>query len=387
MFLATMSHEIRTPLNAVIGYSEFLNRPEVTPEEIKEYTAGISHSANALLSLINDILDLSKLEAGKIDMNGRCDLVRLFDEMNSLFHYRAVTKDLRLSHSIRTDFPVLKLSEEHVRQILLNLIGNAVKFTDAGQVEWTAEAHEDGAGTVSLNLMITDTGTGISPEKLKTIFDPFIQDGATRGGKVYSGTGLGLPIVKRLIDACNGTIKMESTVGKGTSIHINIARVPVLPRSEATPEPDPASGGTAALQLPEGFRALIVDDVPINLKILDLHVKGLGVDDIARASSAEEALRLLGERRPDIVLTDMWMPGMSGADLANEIRKNKAYDDIPLVAVTADNDVGATFDASLFAEIVTKPVTAAKLRLTFMHIFPNARKPESPKSKAQSPAT
>ena len=372
MFLATMSHEIRTPLNAVIGYSEFLNRPDVTPEEIKEYTAGISHSANALLSLINDILDLSKLEAGKVDMNGRCDLVKLFDEMDSLFHYRAVTKDLRLAHTIRKDFPVLKLSEEHVRQILLNLVGNAVKFTDAGLVEWSAEAHEDGEGTVSLNIDVTDTGTGISKEKLASIFDPFVQDGATRGGKVYSGTGLGLPIVKRLLDACNGTIRMESELGEGTRVHIHIARVPVLPKEEL-PAPDPASGGTAALKLPEGFRALVVDDVPINLKILDLHVRGLGVADVARAASAPEALKLLAEKKPDVILTDMWMPGMSGADLAAEVRKNKDFDGIPLVAVTADNDVGATFDASLFAEIVTKPVTAAKLRLTMMHLFPNAR--------------
>ncbi len=372
MFLATMSHEIRTPLNAVIGYSEFLNRPDVTPEEIKEYTAGISHSANALLSLINDILDLSKLEAGKVDMNGRCDLVKLFDEMDSLFHYRAVTKDLRLAHTIRKDFPVLKLSEEHVRQILLNLVGNAVKFTDAGLVEWSAEAHEDGEGTVSLNIDVTDTGTGISREKLATIFDPFVQDGATRGGKVYSGTGLGLPIVKRLLDACNGTIRMESELGEGTRVHIHIDRVPVLPKEEL-PAPDPASAGTAALKLPEGFRALVVDDVPINLKILDLHVRGLGVGDVMLADSAGEALKLLAEKKPDIILTDMWMPGMSGADLAAEVRKHKEYDDVPLVAVTADNDVGATFDASLFAEIVTKPVTAAKLRLTMMHLFPNAR--------------
>ena len=372
MFLATMSHEIRTPLNAVIGFSEFLNRPDVTPDEIKEYTAGISHSANALLSLINDILDLSKLEAGKVDMNGRCDLVKLFDEMDSLFHYRAVTKDLRIEHAIRKDFPVLKLSEEHVRQILLNLIGNAVKFTDAGLVEWTAEAHEDGAGTVSLNINVTDTGVGIAREKLKTIFDPFIQDGATRGGKVYSGTGLGLPIVKRLLDACNGTIEMESSPGEGTRVHIHIARVPVLPKNEL-PAPEPASAGTAALKLPENFRAVIVDDVPINLKILDLHVKGLGVKDIARAASAEEALKAIAEKRPDVVLTDMWMPGMSGADLAAEIRKNHELDGIPLVAVTADNDVGATFDASLFAEILTKPVTAAKLKLAMMHLFPDAR--------------
>ena len=118
---------------------------------------------------------------------------------------------------------------------------------------------------------------------------------------------------------------------------------------------------------------MIVDDVPINLKILDLHVKGLGISDIARAASAEEALKAIAEKKPDVVLTDMWMPGMSGADLAAEIRKDKALDDVPLVAVTADNDVGATFDASLFAEILTKPVTADKLKLAMMHLFPNAR--------------
>ena len=372
MFLATMSHEIRTPLNAVIGYSEFLNRPGVTPDEIREYTTGISHSANALLALINDILDLSKLEAGKVDMNGRCDLVKLFDELASLFHYRAVTKDVRIAHSIRPDFPLLKLSEEHVRQILLNLVGNAVKFTDAGLVEWTAEAHEDGEGTVSVNIDVHDTGIGISKDKIKTIFDPFVQDGATRGGKVYNGTGLGLPIVKRLLEACNGTIEMHSEPGEGTRVHIHVARVPVLPKDDL-PAPDPASGGTAVLKLPAGFRAVIVDDVPINLKILDLHVKDIGVDDIARAGSAEEALKAIAEKKPDVVLTDMWMPGMSGADLAVEIRKNKALDDVPLIAVTADNDVGATFDASLFAEILTKPVTAAKLKLAMMHLFPNAR--------------
>ena len=374
MFLATMSHEIRTPLNAVIGFSEFLNRPGLTPAEVKEYTTGISHSANALLSLINDILDLSKLESGKVDMSGTCDLAKLFDEMDSLFHYRALTKDLRLIHTIPADFPVLKISEEHVRQILLNLIGNAVKFTDAGAVEWTAEARPDGEDTVSVDITVRDTGIGIAPDKLRTIFDPFVQDGSTRGGKVYSGSGLGLPIVKRLLDACHGTIELESSPGEGTRAHVRIARVQVLRgRDAAPPPPGAASGGTAVLKLPEGFRAVIVDDVPINLKILDLHVRDLGVTDVASAASAEAALRLIAEKKPDLVLTDMWMPGMSGADLAAEIRKNHDLDDVPLVAVTADNDMGATFDASLFAEVVTKPVSAAKLKLTLMHVFPNAR--------------
>ena len=375
MFLATMSHEIRTPLNAVIGYSEFLNRPRLTPLEIQEYTSGISRSANALLSLINDILDLSKIEAGKIDMTGRCDLVKLFDEMEALFHYRAVTKNIRLSHTIRRDFPVLRLSEEHIRQVMLNLIGNAVKFTDSGMVEWTAEAHEDGDGTIAVDIFVNDTGIGVSKEKLKTIFEPFVQDGATRGGKIYSGTGLGLPIVKRLLEACNGTIKMESEPGEGTRTSIHIAGVRIFPKAAPLPAARSAAAGSGgeALKLPAEFRAVLVDDVLINLKILELHVKGLGVEDIVQATSGEEALRHIAEKRPDVVLTDMWMPGMSGADLAAAIRRDKSLDDVQLVAVTADNDVGATFDVSLFAEIVTKPVTADKLRLTMMRLFPKAR--------------
>ena len=367
MFLATMSHEIRTPLNAVIGYSEFLNRPGLKPEEIAEYTSGITHSANALLSLINDILDLSKLEAGKVDMTGRCDLGKLFDELLSLFHYRAKTKDLRLSFNIAKDFPRLALSEEHMRQILLNLVGNAVKFTDDGTVEWSADAHRDGENTVSVNIVVSDSGIGIAKEKLATIFDPFTQDGSTRGGKVYSGTGLGLPIVKRLLEACGGDVRIESEPGKGTKVRLHIARVPVLPPEERHVEQTPAR----PLALPDGFRALLVDDVPINLKILDLHVSGFGIRNIDKAESAAAAMDAIAQHRPDIVLTDMWMPGMSGADLAAEIRKDHSLDSIPIVAVTADNDVGATFDPSLFAEIVTKPVTAAKLRHVFLRLFPD----------------
>ena len=371
MFLATMSHEIRTPLNAVIGYSEFLTRPNLTPSEIREYTSGVSRSANALLSLINDILDLSKIEAGKIDMTGLCDLTKLFDEMEALFHYRAVTKDLQLSHMIRKDFPVLRLSEEHIRQVMLNIIGNAVKFTDSGLVEWGATAKEDGLGTVAVDIFVNDTGIGVSQEKLKTIFDPYVQDGTTRGGRAYGGTGLGLPIVKRLLEACGGTIRMESEPGEGTRVSIHIDGVRVAPKTDSGSASGPAAG--SAFRPPEGFRAVLVDDVPINLRILDLHVKGLGVKDIAQATSGEEALKRIAEKKPDIVLTDMWMPGMSGADLAVAIRKDHSLDNVPLVAVTADNDVGATFDASLFAEIVTKPVTADKLRLTFQRLFPVAR--------------
>ncbi len=369
MFLATMSHEIRTPLNAVIGFSEFLNRPGLTPEAIKEYSTGISLSAHALLALIDDILDLSKLDASKVNIRGSCNLAKLFAEMKALFQFNAEAKGVRTGFAISEDFPVLNLAEERMRQILLNLIGNAVKFTDEGEVEWNASATPVGDDAVALEITVRDTGIGVSKEKLESIFDPFTQDGATRGGKVYSGTGLGLPIVKRLVEAMNGTIRMESEPRKGSCVRIKIDNVPIVrdaPQKTAETAPVPS---TSKLTLPPDFRALIVDDVPINLKILDLHVKKLGITDIAQASSGNEALKLIGEKRPAIILTDMWMPGMNGEDLAKAVRKDKSLDVVPVVAVTADKDMKATFDASLFAYVVTKPVTADKLREALASLF------------------
>ena len=369
MFLATMSHEIRTPLNAVIGFSEFLNRPGLTPEAIKEYSTGISLSAHALLALIDDILDLSKLDASKVNIRGSCNLAKLFAEMKALFQFNAEAKGVRTGFAISEDFPVLNLAEERMRQILLNLIGNAVKFTDEGEVEWNASATPVGDDAVALEITVRDTGIGVSKEKLESIFDPFTQDGATRGGKVYSGTGLGLPIVKRLVEAMNGTIRMESEPRKGSCVRIKIDNVPIVrdaPQKTAEMAPVPS---TSKLTLPPDFRALIVDDVPINLKILDLHVKKLGITDIAQASSGNEALKLIGEKRPAIILTDMWMPGMNGEDLAKAVRKDKSLDVVPVVAVTADKDMKATFDASLFAYVVTKPVTADKLREALTSLF------------------
>lgn len=355
LFLATMSHEIRTPLNALVGFSEFLNDPALTKDETAEYTAGIAQSANALLSLINDVLDLSKLETGKVDMSGRCDLIALFSELAGAFRYRAKAKSIEIASHISPTFPALQLSEEHVRQIMLNLVGNAVKYTDKGSVEWTAECRPDGSGTVALHISVKDTGCGIPPERLQTIFDPFKADDATRGGKAYTGSGLGLPIVKRLVDSCNGTIGIDSVPGKGTEVYLRIGHVPVAQADGDSHEPP------AIFKIPDGFSVLIVDDVPVNLKVLALRVKKMGVSDITLAKSGEEALAALETKRPDVVLTDMWMPGMSGSDLAAAIRKTKVSADVPVIAVTADSDAKSSFDMSNFSGLVTKPVSVDKL--------------------------
>ena len=361
-FLATMSHEIRTPLNAVVGFSETLSRLSGLPAEARECTEGISQSANALLDLINDILDFAKLESGTdIGMlRGECDLGALFREMKTVFRYSARARGIELRYSIPDGFPRLRLSPTRFRQILLNLVGNAVKFTPKGFVEWTASCEPAGEGAVSLAIDVRDTGIGISAKDLETIFDPFVQSGALRpDARTQKGTGLGLPIVRRLVAACGGTVDAESELGKGSVFRVRIGRVETVaaPAASSAAPREPARPPA----LPGGFLPLLVDDIPLNLRILALHFRSLGIRDTLQAESGEQALELLRARRPSAVFTDLWMPGMDGAALARAIRAEPAFAGVPVVAVTADNDASASFDASVFDDILVKPLDTAKV--------------------------
>lgn len=364
-FLATMSHEIRTPLNAVVGYSEILSRPALKDEELKECADGINRSSQALLSLINDVLDIVKLESSKLDMReGSCDLGKLFAELDTVFRYKTAQSGVVLKSELPPEMPVLKFTESRMRQILFNLVGNAVKFTSKGSVAYIAKVTPDGNGTVRLDLEVSDTGIGISAEAQKTIFDPFAQDISTRGGKVYEGTGLGLAIVKRLVEAAGGTVRLVSAPGVGTSFVMRFDGVATLGKTGS----DKATA-TGGLDLPPGLKVVMVDDVPLNLRILTLHVKNLGVGEIVTFGSPVEALAHIREKGAGIVLTDMWMPDMSGADFAKAIRDDERLRSIPVVAVTADADSGASFDTSVFDRVITKPVTAAKVREVFSAAF------------------
>ena len=395
-FLATMSHEIRTPLNAVIGFSELLAVPGLPAETLREYTNGITRASNALLNLINDILDLSKLEAGPADMRGSCDLTKLFEDMVVIFAWRARDKGIALKRTIAAGFPRLDISEPHMRHILLNLVGNAVKFTDRGSVEWSAAITPAPDGTESLDIAVRDTGIGIDPSMHEAIFDPFVQDIKTRGGKVYAGTGLGLPIVRRLLESRGGTIRVESTPGKGSAflVHIpNVKRLPTAqPRTgsaaqvESAAEPlqgaaassergDAAERQGGAPTIPPGFRILLVDDIAVNLRILELHLKLFGVTDIECVASGHLAIEALRRRPAAAVLTDVWMPDGDGAELVRAIRADPALASTPVIAVTADNDLSATFDTSLFDGILTKPISQDGLAAILQTILDRNRQP------------
>ena len=362
-FLAMMSHELRTPLNAVIGFAEFLSREGLDEAKRKEYTDGILLSATALLELINDILDLSKLETGAMNMrSGACDVTQLLRELPAIFGYRVRRHGVRLVIETAGDLPipVVELSQQGMRQILINLVGNAAKFTEQGEIAvkmtWTAAMR-------TLALDVTDTGCGISNEKMSKLFDPFVQDIASRmrsNNGELKGTGLGLPIVKRMVDSANGTVKAASTLGSGTSFHIEIPGLTVIDHMPAAPR---AAEETIRAAMPE--RVMVVDDMMMNRKILGIHLKNLGIGDIRYAENGEEALEVMKEWVPDLVLTDMWMPKMDGTQLAEAMRRDRRLAEIPIVAVTADVDVGSAYDMSLFAKVMAKPVTSDKLHALF----------------------
>jgi signal transduction histidine kinase len=362
-FLAMMSHELRTPLNAVIGFAEFLADAGIDGARRKEYIDGILLSSNALLELINDVLDLSKLEAGAMNMrDGTCDMGRLLRELPAIFGYRVRRHgvNLRIDMPEGGAIPVIGLAQQGVRQILVNLVGNSAKFTEKGEiaiaVSWNGE-------TRTLHIEVSDTGCGISKEKLAKLFDPFVQDMGSRltasSGEI-KGTGLGLPIVKRLVDNAGGTIVAKSELGKGTTFVIDISDLKVF---DAVPTAPSTVERTICGDLPK--RVLVVDDMIMNRKVLGIHLMNLKIGDVRYAENGDAALRVMDEWIPDLVLTDMWMPKMDGTQLAEAMQRDRRLAGIPIVAVTADIEVGSTYDMSLFAKIMSKPVTGAKLKALF----------------------
>ena len=363
-FLAMMSHELRTPLNAVIGFAEFLVREDTTEQMRKEYVDSILVSSHALLELINDILDLSKLEAGAMKMRaGCCDVSQLLRELPAIFGYRVRKHGVNLNIDAPADgeIPALELSQQGVRQILINLVGNAAKFTTDGEIKVVARWLDD---TRTLHFEVSDTGCGMSDDKLARLFDPFVQDIASRlkvNADQEKGTGLGLPIVKRMVDAAGGTITVDSALGRGTKFVIDIPGLSVVER--VRPAVKAAETALRMAAIPD--RVLVVDDMTMNRKILGIHLGNLKVKDIRYAENGVKAIEVMDEWLPDVVLTDMWMPEMDGTQLAEAMRKDRRLAEIPIVAVTADVDVGSTYDMALFAKVISKPVTGAKLKELF----------------------
>ncbi len=359
-FLATMSHELRTPLNAVIGFSELLRNDTLPRSEQNEYLQSINFAGNALLKLINDILDLSKIEAGQIVITPeRNDFQALCREIYSIFRLQATEKKLEFTLECDPELPYLYLDNLRLRQILLNLTGNAMKFTKAGSIRIVIDFRPESDEAGTLTIRVIDTGIGISEQGQKTIFEPFVQDHEVRGSHAYQGTGLGLTISSRLIGQMGGRMALDSKVGEGSCFTVILEHV----RYERTGLPEAAekAPGEQEPVLIRPLSLLLVDDVAMNLKVLAAMLKKLGVSTEC-ASSGAEALEQLKSFTPDMILTDMWMPGMNGTELAEKVRRLPDGKRIRIVAVTADTEAKTNFGIEYFDDIMLKPLTLEKLR-------------------------
>jgi len=352
-FLATMSHELRTPLNAVIGFSELLKADNLPAEERHEYTQSINLAGNALLNLINDVLDISKIEAEQlVFVSQPTDVKAMIDEIAAVFRYKIQEKELYFRTECPEDLPVLMLDSQRLRQILFNLVGNAVKFTPSGGITLTVDFLANDAGSGILRIRVADTGIGIRPESQDQIFLPFVQQDAVRDSRVFNGTGLGLAISKRLAIGMGGDLTVESVPGRGSCFIVNLPKIactdqpPLVAESEE--EDDQLSG-----------RVLLVDDVPMNLRVLQAMATTLGFECVCAANGREALAIFDREQKFDVILTDLWMPEMNGMELAEWIAE-RTGGALPVIAVTADTQIAGELPGG-FAGVLLKPITPRTL--------------------------
>jgi PAS domain S-box-containing protein len=366
-FLANISHELRTPLNAVIGFSELLRNSEITGAERNEYLESINLAGKALLNLINDVLDLSKIEADQmIIVPQPTEIPSLAQEILAIFKHSASNKGLNFRVNYSNDIPILQLDTLRLRQILLNLVGNAIKFTDHGDIIVCINFMplNDEKGT--LKIAVSDTGCGIRPEYRQRIFQPFEQQDSVRDSALGHGSGLGLAISQRLAQRMGGSISVISEVGKGSEFLVTLHNVPYDAKLGASLSrlsgADKEGQGQPTQRNYQHLRVLVADDVPMNLQVLSAMLKKMGVN-ATTAANGREVLQLLDNSAqiPDVLLTDIWMPDINGPQLAKRIRAQKRFDALKIVAVTADAEVRNSFDMKHFDNILLKPVTISKL--------------------------
>ena len=360
IFLANMSHEIRTPMNAVLGFTELLEGELREPKQ-RQYLQSIRTSAGSLLQLITDILDMSKIEAGVLELRLEpTDPREICDFLHTVFEEPAARKGVKLECHLDKDLPrALLLDRIRLRQILVNLTGNAVKFTDHGTIDVRVQWEKtESSSHITLLLEVQDTGVGIPQEKIEAIFQPFVQSGMHRD-KEKSGTGLGLAIVRRLTEMMGGTVTAVSVPGQGSAFHLRFPDIEVSARLPANEKLEP--GQHVDFNRLRPATLLVVDDNEINCQL----IAGMFADSHHRlvfGTNGIEAVEKTREIGPDIILLDVRMPGMDGLQALAEIRRIPGRELTPVIAVTASSLMNEERERQeRFNGYVHKPFTKREL--------------------------
>ncbi|MFN3445823.1 MAG: response regulator, partial [Bacteroidia bacterium] len=349
-FLSTMSHEIRTPLNAVIGLANLL--AEKNPrEDQKENITVLQSSSINLLAILNDVLDLSKIEAGKMEMESvEFSIKDTIQTVRDLYVHTANQKSLKFLVEVDTRIPdMLKGDSLHLNQILSNLVSNAIKFTHSGYVKITAKLLNNGTDMCSVQFRVDDTGIGIPAEKIDSIFDVFTQ-ADTNTTRKYGGTGLGLAICKKLLHLQNSKLVVKSELGVGSAFMFDL----VFKKTTQNNKEENRKEMEQVITNLQGINLLVADDNQINVFVIKQFLNNWGIK-ISVAENGEEALNLTLTNNFDIILMDLHMPVMDGFEAAKEILKNKPNTKIIAITATTEDEVGSGIADAGMVGFVMKP--------------------------------